>query len=56
MKAFVYDKKTSKKVVEIKNVVDVMQEPDSNTIYIVDNKKRLYQYNIGEVKTTIYQN
>lgn len=56
MKAFVYDKKTSKKVVEIPNVVNVVHEPGDDTIYIVDNKKRLYQYNVKEVKTTIYQN
>lgn len=56
MKAFVYEKKTSKKVVEIKNVVDVMHDPEDDTIYIVDNKKRLYQYKVSEVKTTIYQN
>lgn len=56
MKAFVYDKRTSKKIIEIDKVIDVMQDPEDYTIYIVDEKKRLYQYDVREVKTTIYQN
>ena len=56
MKAFVYDKKESKKVAELKNIVSVTEDKESHSIYIVDSKNRLYQYNTKDTKTTIYQN
>ena len=56
MKAFVYEKKDSKKVLEVNNVVTVTTNKEDHTICIVDSKGRLYQYNTKEVKTTIYQN
>lgn len=56
MKAFVYEKKESKKVLEIKDVVAVTTNEVDNTICIVDKKNRLYQYNTRDIKTTIYQN
>ena len=56
MKAFVYDKKTSEKVREILDVEFVTTDKEDHKICIVDVKGRLYQYNMKEVKTTIYQN
>ena len=56
MKVFVYEKKKSKKILEVNDVVTVTTDNEDDTICIVDAKNRLYQYNTKEVKTTIYQN
>lgn len=56
MKAFVYDKKDSKKIKEVKDVIAVTTSKEDNVICFVDGKNRLYQYDTREVKSVIYQN
>lgn len=56
MKAFVYEKKDSKKIAEILDVVNVIHDLEEGRIYIVNDKKRIFQYDTKNVKTTIYQN
>lgn len=53
MKAFVYDKKTSKTIATFCEVVYVPEYKDCIEITTPDNK---YSFNVKEVKTRIYQN
>lgn len=56
MKTFVYSKKTSKKIAEIKNVVTVQQPTASDKIIFITESGEMFSFNIKEIKTTTYQN
>lgn len=56
MKVFVYSKKTSKKIATIKNVVLIQAVPGDGRIQIVIDDGEIFQFDTGNVKTTIYQN
>ena len=53
MKAFVYDKKTSKTIVMLCDVICVQEFADCIEITTPDNKHR---FDVKQVKTRIYQN
>ncbi len=54
MKVFVYSKKTSKKITEVKDVIS-LEELEAGLVVKTSSGKMLY-FNINEVKTTTYQN
>lgn len=56
MKVFVYSKKTSMKIAEIKEVGNVMESPVAERILITTYSGETFNFNTNEFKTTIYQN
>lgn len=56
MKVFVYSKKTSKKIAEIKQVGNVMECELAAQILITTYSGETFTFNTNEVKTTSYQN
>lgn len=56
MKVFIYSKKTSKKLVIIKNVVMVQTITSNKKIQVVVDSGEIFEYDTTQVKTTIYQN
>ncbi len=56
MKVFVYSKKTSKKIAEVKHVVTVQPPTASNKIILITESGEMFTFDTKEVKTTIYQN
>lgn len=56
MKVFVYSKKTSKKIAEIEQVVNVMECKLTVQILITTYRGETFKFNTNEVKTTSYQN
>lgn len=56
MKVFVYSKKTSKKIAEIKNVCNVMECELANQISITTYSGEIFKFDTNVVKTTSYQN
>lgn len=56
MKVFVYSKKTSKKIAEIKQVGNVMECELMSQILITTYSGETFKFNTNEVKTTSYQN
>lgn len=56
MKVFVYSKKTSKKIAEIKQVVCVMECKVIEQILITTYSGETFNFNTKEVKATVYQN
>ena len=56
MKVFVYSKKTSKKIAEIKQVGNVMECELAAQILITTYSGETFRFNTNEVKTTSYQN
>lgn len=56
MKVFVYYKKTSKKIAEIKQVGYVMECELTAQILITKYSGETFIFNTNEVKTTSYQN
>lgn len=56
MKVFVYSKKTSKKIAEIKQVGNVMECELTERILITTYSGEIFKFNTNEVKTTSYQN
>lgn len=56
MKVFVYSKKTSKKIAEIKQVCGVIECKLTAQILIIPYSGETFKFNTNEVKTTSYQN
>lgn len=57
MKAFVYSKNTSKLIMKIKDVENVMYDKRTDTLYIsVENQTTAILVSIQYNKVTIYQN
>lgn len=56
MKVFVYSKKTSKKIAEIKQVGNVMECEVAEQILITTYSGETFSFNTNDVKTTTYQN
>ena len=57
MKAFVYSKNTSKLIMKIKDVENVMYDKRTDTLYIsVENQATAIPVSIQYNKVTIYQN
>lgn len=56
MKVFVYSKKTSKKIVEVKQACCVMEYDNAEQIIIVTYSGETFKFNTSDVKTTAYQN
>ena len=56
MKVFVYSKKKSKKIAEIKHVCDVRACEVAEQILITTYSGETFSFNTKEVKTTAYQN
>lgn len=56
MKVFVYSKKTSKKVAEIKKVVMVQEIPEDHKIEFVTDSGEVMTFDTKSLKSTIYQN
>lgn len=56
MKVFVYSKKTSKKIAEVKDVVSVACFSNKNDILILTGSGETLKFDCQEVKTTTYQN
>lgn len=57
MKAFVYSKNTSKLIMKIKGVENVMYDKRTDTLYIsVENQTTAIPVSIQYNKVTIYQN
>ena len=57
MKAFVYSKNTSKLIMKIKDVENVMYDKRTDTLYIsVENQTTAIPVSIQYNKVTIYQN
>lgn len=56
MKVFVYSKKTSKKIAEIKQVGNVMECEVLSQILITTYSGETFKFNTNDVKTTAYQN
>ena len=56
MKVFVYSKKTSKKIVEIKQVGNVMECELMSQILITTYIGETFRFNTNDVKRTAYQN
>lgn len=56
MKVFVYSKKTSKKIAEIKQVGNVMECELTAQILITTYSGETFKFNTNEVKTTAYHN
>lgn len=56
MKVFVYSKKTSKKVAEIKKVVMVQELPEDHKIEFVTDSGEVMTFDTKSLKSTIYQN
>lgn len=56
MKVFIYSKKTSKKIAEIKQVGNVMECELAKQILISTFSGETFKFNTNDVKTTIYQN
>lgn len=56
MKVFVYSKKTSKKIAEIKQVCNVMECELAAQILITTYSGETFTFDTNEVKTTSYQN
>lgn len=56
MKVFVYSKKTSAKIAEIKNAVTVQEPAASNKIIFITDSGEMFTFDTKEVKTTSYQN
>lgn len=56
MKVFVYSKKASKKIAEIKNVVSVACYSDKQEVLVLTGSGEILKFDGSEVKTTTYQN
>ena len=56
MKTFVYDKKKSKKVAEIKNVATVCEDKPTHSIQITTLNNETFEFETRFFKTTAYQN
>ena len=56
MKVFVYSKKTSWKIAEIKQVGNVMECELASQILITTYSGETFKFNTNEVKTIAYQN
>ena len=56
MKVFVYSKKTSKKIAEVKHVVTVQTPAASDKIILITESGEMFTFSTKEVKTTCYQN
>lgn len=56
MKVFVYSKRTSKKIAEIKHVVSVMEREVAEQIIITTYSGDTFWFNTNNVKTIAYQN
>lgn len=56
MKVFVYSKKTSKKIVEIKQVKSVTEYNADEVLVISTYSGETFEFNTNKVKTTSYQN
>lgn len=56
MKTFVYDKKKSKKVAEIKNVASVYEDKPTHSIQITTLNNDTFEFDTRFFKITVYQN
>lgn len=56
MKVFVYSKKTSKKIAEIKQVGNIMECEVAEQILITTYSGETFKFDTKDVKTTAYQN
>lgn len=56
MRVFVYSKKTSKKLAQIDDVVNVKVSPRKKLIVLRTVSGEVFEFNTVEVKTTTYQN
>lgn len=56
MKVFVYSKKSSNKIAEIKNVVTVQKPAATKQILFITESGEIFAFDTTEVKTTTYQN